>query len=117
MHTNNKINLLIRASRLYCRPKYLEFNSGYYPQIEYIIRGFINKIFGTKPLERMVKISILPQFLTVFTRNNYYTKYVGITINVVSPDTSELNFELWAEPPIINAWTHSYKPKPVPTKA
>lgn len=39
MHTNNKINLLIRASRLYCRPKYLEFNSGYYPQIEYIIRG------------------------------------------------------------------------------
>lgn len=117
MHTNNKINLLIRASRLYCRPKYLEFNPGYYPQIGYIIRGFIDKIFGTKPLERMVKISILPQFRTVFTGNNYYTKYVGITINVVFPDTSELNFELWAEPPIINAWTHSYKPKPVPTKA
>lgn len=75
MHTNNKINLLIRASRLYCRPKYLEFNSGYYPQIEYIIRGFINKIFGTKPLERMVKISYYLYF-------GLYSPVITTTLNM-----------------------------------
>lgn len=48
----------------------------------------------------MVKISILPQFQAVFTSNNYYSKYVGITINVVFPDTSELNFELWGLNPL-----------------
>lgn len=51
MHINKKIDLLIRASRLYCHSMYQTYDPKYYPTIKGIVLNFTNKLFGTKPVE------------------------------------------------------------------
>lgn len=48
MYTNDKIELLIRATRLYCYNMYKEYDPKFYPIIKNVVLGFTNKIFGTK---------------------------------------------------------------------
>lgn len=62
MYTNDKIELLIRATRLYCYDMYKEYNPEFYPTIQNIVLGFTHKIFGTKSQENKVKIVILSTF-------------------------------------------------------
>lgn len=62
MYTNYKIELLIRATRLYCYNMYQEYDPKFYPTIKNVILGFTNKIFGTKSLENKVDIDIIGIF-------------------------------------------------------
>lgn len=48
MYTNDKIELLIRATRLYCYNMYKDYDPKFYPIIKNVVLGFTNKIFGTK---------------------------------------------------------------------
>lgn len=48
MYTNDKIELLIRATRLYCYNMYKDYDPKFYPTIKNVVLGFTNKIFGTK---------------------------------------------------------------------
>lgn len=42
MHTNHRIALLIRASRLYCHSLYQEYDLKYYPIIREVVLNFTN---------------------------------------------------------------------------
>jgi hypothetical protein len=59
MHVNQKIDLLVRASRLYCHSMYQTYDPKYYPTIKGIVLNFTNKLFGTKRIESKVKINII----------------------------------------------------------
>lgn len=62
MHTNHRIALLIRASRLYCHSLYQEYDPKYYLIIREVVLNFTNKLFGTKSIENKIDIKVLPLF-------------------------------------------------------
>lgn len=108
MHTNHRIALLIRASRLYCHSMYQEYEPKYYSTIKEVVLNFTNKLFGTKSIENKIDIKVLPLF---------ENKYIGITIAIgFPPDESILQFELYRRP-LIPEGDCYYKPKPIPAKA
>lgn len=89
MHTNHRIALLIRASRLYCHSLYQEYEPKYFSTIREVVLNFTNKLFGTKSIENKIDIEVLPLF---------ENKYIGITIAMEFPDESSLQFELYRRP-------------------
>lgn len=107
MHTNHRIALLIRASRLYCHSMYQGYDPKYYLTIREVVLNFTNKLFGTKSIENKIDIKVLPLF---------ENKYIGITIAMEFPDESSLQFELYRRP-LIPEGDCYYKPKPIPAKA
>ena len=62
MYTNDKIELLIRATRLYCYNMYKDYDPKFYPTIKNVVLGFTNKIFGTKSKADRVNINIISTF-------------------------------------------------------
>lgn len=62
MHTNHRIALLIRASRLYCHSLYQEYDPKYYLIIREVVLNFTNKLFDTKSIENKIDIKVLPLF-------------------------------------------------------
>lgn len=89
MHTNHRIALLIRASRLYCHSLYQEHDPKNYPIIREVVLNFTNKLFGTKSIENKIDIKVL----TLFEDN-----YIGVNIAIEFPDESGLEFELYKQP-------------------
>lgn len=107
MHTNHRIALLIRASRLYCHSMYQEYDPKYYPTIKKVVLNFTNKLFGTKSIENKIDIKVLPLF---------EDNYIGVNITMEFPDESGLEFELQRRHFIPEGDCY-YKPKPIPAKA
>ncbi len=68
MYTNDKIELLIRATRLYCYNMYKEYDPKFYPIIKNVVLGFTNKIFGTKSKADRMNIDIFSTFESKGTR-------------------------------------------------
>lgn len=113
MHINKKIDLLIRASRLYCHSMYQTYDPKYYPTIKGIVLNFTNKLFGTKPVENKVRIDILSLFGDdIENRPGWKT----IRIYIEFPDTSALEYELFKHP-LIPEGDIYYKPVLIPAKA
>lgn len=98
MYTNDKIELLIRATRLYCYNMYKEYNPEFYPTIQNIVLGFTHKIFGIKSQENKVKIVILSTFESKIEFGPGWQIYSGIHIYIKFPDTSSLDYELLRYP-------------------
>lgn len=107
MHTNHRIALLIRASRLYCHSLYQEYDPKYYPIIREVVLNFTNKLFGTKSIENKIDIKVLPLF---------EDNYIWVNIDIGFPDGSSLEFELYKQP-LIPEEDYYYKPRPIPAKA
>lgn len=107
MHTNHRIALLIRASRLYCHSLYQEYDPKYYPIIREVVLNFTNKLFGTKSIENKIDIKVLPLF---------EDNYIGVNIAMEFPDVFGLEFELYRRP-FIPEEDYYYKPRPIPAKA
>lgn len=107
MHTNHRIALLIRASRLYCHSLYQEYDPKYYPIIREVVLNFTNKLFGTKSIENKIDIKVLPLF-----KDNY----IGVNIAMGFPNGSSLEFELYKQL-LIPEEDYYYKPRPIPAKA
>lgn len=89
MHTNHRIALLIRASRLYCHSMSREYEPKYYPTIKEVVLNFTNKLFGTKRIGNKIDIKVLPLF---------EDNYIGVNIAMEFPDESGLEFELYRRP-------------------
>lgn len=89
MYTNDKIELLIRATRLYCYNMYKDYDPKFYPTIKNVILGFTNKIFGTKSLENKVDIDIIV-YLTIQLKIVFFgfKVYSGITVTIELPNES-----------------------------
>ena len=85
MHTNHRIALLIRASRLYCHSMYQEYEPKDYSTIKEVVLNFTNKLFGTKSIENKIDIKVLPLF---------EDDYIGVNIAMEFLDESGLEFEL-----------------------
>lgn len=118
MHVNQKIGLLVRASRLYCHNMYREYDPKYYPTIKNVVLNFTNKLFGTKRIESKVKIDIISLYLRVISKNRPMWKvYSGIRILIEFPDTSALEFELLKHPLISEREDIYYRLAPIPAKA
>lgn len=98
MYINDKIELLIRATRLYCYNMYKEYNPEFYPTIQNIVLGFTHKIFGTKSQENKVKIVILSTFESKIEFGPGWQIYSGMHIYIKFPDTSSLDYELLRYP-------------------
>lgn len=107
MHTNHRIALLIRASRLYCHSMSREYEPKYYSTIKEVVLNFTNKLFGTKSIENKIDIKVLP-----LLEDNY----IGVNIAMEFPDESGLEFELYKQP-LIPKEDYYYKPRPIPAKA
>lgn len=108
MHTNHRIALLIRASRLYCPAcTRKEYDPKYYPIIREVVLNFTNKLFGTKSIENKIDIKVLPLF---------EDNYIGVNIAMGFPNGSGLEFELYKQP-LIPEEDYYYKPRPIPAKA
>lgn len=107
MHTNHRIALLIRASRLYCHSMYREYEPKYYSIIKEVVLNFTNKLFGTKSIENKIDIKVLPLF---------EDNYIGVNIAMEFPDESGLEFKLYKQP-LIPEEDYYYKPRPIPAKA
>lgn len=88
MHTNHRIALLIRASRLYCHSMYQEYEPSN-SLIKEVVLNFTNKLFGTKSIENKIDIKVLPRF---------EDNYIGVNIVMEFPDESGLEFELYRRP-------------------
>lgn len=116
MHVNQKIDLLVRASRLYCHNMYREYDPKYYPTIKGIVLNFTNKLFGTKPVENKVRIDIISPFSDDIKDRPGWKLYSGIRIHIEFPDTSALDYDLLKHP-IIPEGNIYYKPVPIPAKA
>ena len=89
MHTNHRIALLIRASRLYCHSMCHEYEPKYYSTIKEVVLNFTNKLFGTKSIENKIDIKVLPLF---------EDNYIVVNIAMEFPDESGLEFELYKQP-------------------
>lgn len=76
MHTNHRIALLIRASRLYCHSMYQEYEPKDYSTIKEVVLNFTNKLFGTKSIENKIDIKVLPLF---------EDNYIGVNIAMRFP--------------------------------
>lgn len=74
MHTNHRIALLIRASRLYCHSQ--EYDPKYYPIIREVVLNFTNKLFVPKSIENKIDIKVLPLF---------EDNYIGVNIAMGFP--------------------------------
>lgn len=98
MYTNDKIELLIRATRLYCYNMYQEYDSKFYPTIKNVILGFTNKIFGTKSKADRMNIDIFSTFKSKPEWGPGWQVYSGIRIYIKFPDTSALEYELLKYP-------------------
>lgn len=98
MHINKKIDLLIRASRLYCHSMYQTYDPKYYPTIKGIVLNFTNKLFGTKPVENKVRINIISLFSIDIEGKPGWKLYSGIRIHIEFPDTSALDYDLLKTP-------------------
>ena len=107
MHINKKIDLLIRASRLYCHSMYQGYDPKYYPTIKEVVLNFTNKLFGTKSIENKIDIKVLPLF---------EDNYIGVNIAMEFPDESGLEFKLYKQP-LIPEGDIYYKPVLIPAKA
>lgn len=88
MYTNDKIELLIRATRLYCYNMYQEYDPKSYSTIKNVILGFTNKIFGTKSLENKVDIDIIGIFNHPIENSFGFKVYSGITVTIELPNES-----------------------------
>lgn len=88
MYTNDKIELSIRATRLYCYNMYQEYDPKFYPTIKNVILGFTNKIFGTKSLENKVDIDIIGIFNHPIENSFGFKVYSGITVTIELPNES-----------------------------
>ena len=117
VHINKKIDLLIRASRLYCHSMYQTYDPKYYPTIKGIVLNFTNKLFGTKPVENKVRIDIISLFSDDIKDRPGWKIYSGIRIHVEFPDTSALEFELLKHPLISEREDIYYRLAPIPAKA
>lgn len=117
MHINKKIDLLIRASRLYCHSMYQTYDPKYYPTIKGIVLNFTNKLFGTKPVENKVRIDIISLFSDDIENRPRWKVYSGIRILTEFPDTSALEFELLKHPLISEREDIYYRLAPIPAKA
>ena len=117
MHINKKIDLLIRASRLYCHSMYQTYDPKYYPTIKGIVLNFTNKLFGTKPVENKVRIDIISLFSDDIEDRPGWKIYSGIRIHVEFPDTSALEYELLKHPLISEREDIYYRLAPIPAKA
>lgn len=98
MYTNDKIELLIRATRLYCYNMYKDYDPKFYPAIQKIVFSFTNKIFGTKLQESKVNIDIFGIFRDRIEWGPGWQIYSGIRIYIKFPDTSTLEYELLRYP-------------------
>lgn len=98
MYTNDKIELLIRATRLYCYSMYKEYDPKFYHAIQKIVLSFTNKIFGTKLQESKVNIDIFGIFRDRIELGPGWQVYSGIHIYIKFPDTSALEYELLRHP-------------------
>jgi hypothetical protein len=107
MHTNHRIALLIRASRLYCHSLYQEYDPKYYLIIREVVLNFTNKLFDTKSIENKIDIKVLPLF---------EDNYIGVNIAIGFPNGSGMEFELYKQP-LIPEEDYYYKPRPIPAKA
>lgn len=107
MHTNHRIALLIRASRLYCHSMYQEYEHKYLLTIKEVVLNFTNKLFGTKSIENKIDIKVL----LLFEDN-----YIRVNIAMEFPDESGLEFELYKQP-LIPEEDYYYKPRLIPAKA
>ena len=108
MHINHKIDLLVRASRLYCH--------SIYPTIKGVVLNFTNKLFGTKLVENKVRINIIGLFSNDIEGKPGWKLYSGIRIHIEFPDTSALDYDLLKHP-IIPEGNIYYKPVHIPAKA
>lgn len=117
MHINKKIDLLIRASRLYCHSMYQTYDPKYYPTIKNVVLNFTNKLFGTKRIESKVKIDIISLFEGDIENRPMWKVYSGIRILIEFPDTSALEFELLKHPLISEREDIYYRLAPIPAKA
>lgn len=88
MYTNDKIELLIGATRLYCYNMYQEYDPKFYPTIKNVILGFTNKIFGTKSLENKVDIDIIGIFNHPIENSFGFKVYSGTTVTIELPNES-----------------------------
>lgn len=116
MHVNQKIGLLIGASRLYCHSMYQKYDPKYYPTIQGVVLNFTNKLFGTKSVENQVRIDIISLFDGDIEDRPRWKIYSGIRIQIEFPDTSALEYELFKHP-LIPEGDIYYKPVPIPAKA
>ena len=116
MHVNQKIGLLVRASRLYCHNMYREYDPKYYPTIKGIVLNFTNKLFGTKLVENKVRIDIIGLFSNDIEGKPGWKLYSGIRILVEFPDNSALEYDLFKHP-LIPEGDIYYKPVLIPAKA
>ena len=99
MYTNDKIELLIRATRLYCYHMYKEYDPKFYPTIKNVVLGF--STFESKP-----------------EWGPGWQVYSGIRIYIKFPDTSALEYELLKYPtkPVGNKYYITQIPTSAKTK-
>lgn len=116
MYVNHKIDLLVRASRLYGHSMYQTYDPKYYPIIKGVVLNFTNKLFGTKLVENKVRINIIGLFSNDIEGKPGWKLYSGIRIHIEFPDTSALDYDLLKHP-IIPEGNIYYKPVPIPAKA
>lgn len=116
MHVNQKIGLLVRASRLYCHNMYREYDPKYYPTIKNVVLNFTNKLFGTKRIKSKVKIDIISLFEGDIEDMPGRKIYSGIRIHVEFPDTSALEYELLKYPLISEREDIYYRRTPIPAR-
>lgn len=117
MHINHKIDLLVRASRLYGHSMYQTYDPKYYPTIKGVVLNFTNKLFGTKLVENKVRIDIISLFEGDIEDRPGWKIYSGIRIHVEFPDTSVLEYELLKHPLISEREDIYYRLAPIPAKA
>lgn len=104
MYTNDKIELLIRATRLYCYNMYKDYDPKFYPTISNVVLSFTNKIFST--------FESKPEW------GPGWQVYSGIRIYIKFPDTSALEYELLKYPtkPVGNKYYITQIPTSAKTK-
>lgn len=91
MHTNHRIILLVRASRLFCYGLYQDYEPKNYNIIKAIVLHFTNRLFGTKGIEDQIQIEVTPQYKLLYQ----IPQYVGVNVILKFPDTSLLEFSLF----------------------
>lgn len=118
MYTNDKIELLIRATRLYCYNMYKKYDPKFYPIIKNVVLSFTNKIFGTKSKADRMNIDIFSTFESKPERGPGWQVYSGIRIYIKFPDTSALEYELLKYPtkPVGNKYYITQIPTSAKTK-
>ena len=89
-----KIDLLIRATRLYCHSMYQDYNPNYHPTIKRIVLNFAHRLFDTMSYEED-KINVILFSMFNNRTENSSERYSGIRIYIEFPDTSALEYELF----------------------